>query len=276
MPSENKPGGFLAGMLPGLVSAGAQMVTSQIGLRRQYKYNLKMAQEQNRMNRENAEWILAQNKALQAEQLAYDSPAAQMARYKEAGLNPHLIYGQGSPGNAGSPVSMSPLPGANVGSVDASMPDLVGSFLSAQQVSAQIANLNQRTSTEAVRTQLTAIQADIAKTNPMLNPQVANVVSEAMMYAAEVKRQQGVILSTRFGDDNTAGERKVMADVEAMEQRLKLNQLDIGIRNKIYESKEFENTIKEIQSKWLKDADITPEHIRQGLMLILSGMVGKL
>lgn len=34
-------------------------------------------------------------------QNAYNSPEAQMQRYKAAGLNPHLIYGQGSPGNAG-------------------------------------------------------------------------------------------------------------------------------------------------------------------------------
>jgi len=29
----------------------------------------------------------------------YNSPASQMARYKAAGLNPNLIYGQGTPGN---------------------------------------------------------------------------------------------------------------------------------------------------------------------------------
>lgn len=36
----------------------------------------------------------------------YNSPKAQMQRYKEAGLNPQLIYGQGTPGNASAtPVS---------------------------------------------------------------------------------------------------------------------------------------------------------------------------
>lgn len=30
----------------------------------------------------------------------YNDPESQMERYKEAGLNPHLIYGQGTPGNA--------------------------------------------------------------------------------------------------------------------------------------------------------------------------------
>jgi len=32
----------------------------------------------------------------------YNSPASQMARFKSAGLNPNLIYGQGNSGNAGS------------------------------------------------------------------------------------------------------------------------------------------------------------------------------
>lgn len=32
----------------------------------------------------------------------YNSPRAQMQRFQEAGLNPHLIYGQGNPGNASS------------------------------------------------------------------------------------------------------------------------------------------------------------------------------
>lgn len=38
----------------------------------------------------------------------YNSPEAQMERFKAAGLNPHLIYGSGTPGNASSPVNYSP------------------------------------------------------------------------------------------------------------------------------------------------------------------------
>lgn len=35
-------------------------------------------------------------------QNAYNTPAAQMQRFKEAGLNPNLMYGRGSEGNAGA------------------------------------------------------------------------------------------------------------------------------------------------------------------------------
>lgn len=42
------------------------------------------------------------------EQNLYNSPAAQMARFKAGGLNPNLIYGQGSAGNASAPPSYQP------------------------------------------------------------------------------------------------------------------------------------------------------------------------
>lgn len=42
-------------------------------------------------------------------QNAYNSPAEQMKRFGAAGLNPHLIYGQGNPGNAqGTPQYQAP------------------------------------------------------------------------------------------------------------------------------------------------------------------------
>lgn len=53
------------------------------------------AREQNELNMQN--WLKQQE---------YNSPKNQMARFSEAGLNPQLIYGQGTPGNAVSaPVS---------------------------------------------------------------------------------------------------------------------------------------------------------------------------
>lgn len=38
----------------------------------------------------------------------YNTPEAQMQRFKEAGLNPNLIYGQGNSGNAGAPSMPTP------------------------------------------------------------------------------------------------------------------------------------------------------------------------
>lgn len=45
------------------------------------------------------------NRKMVREQNEYNSPAQQMARYRAAGLNPNLIYGQGNSGNQSAPVS---------------------------------------------------------------------------------------------------------------------------------------------------------------------------
>lgn len=73
--------------------------------------NRKFAREMYKTQRQDAlsDWEM---------QNAYNSPAAQMARFKDAGLNPHLIYGQG---NVASPVRSS---GAGGGQAVAPRTDL--------------------------------------------------------------------------------------------------------------------------------------------------------
>lgn len=56
-----------------------------------YRYQTRLAEQQNQYNLDM--WNL---------QNEYNSPAAQMRRYQEAGLNPALMYGQVTPGNATS------------------------------------------------------------------------------------------------------------------------------------------------------------------------------
>ena len=64
-------------------------------------------------------------------QNAYNSPAAQMQRFKQAGLNPNLIYGRGDSGNAGavsqaSPPSVSRAPyRSDLGSVGANVAGMI-------------------------------------------------------------------------------------------------------------------------------------------------------
>lgn len=68
----------------------------------------------------------------------YNDPESQMARFKAAGLNPHLIYGQGNAGNNSSPASYQPAnlqykyAAGNTGeSIQATLPTLmqIGSWL---------------------------------------------------------------------------------------------------------------------------------------------------
>lgn len=77
------------------IGAGSNWVNSKGNLKR----NLRLADFQNEKNIEN--WN-AQN--------AYNSPEAQMARLKKAGLNPNLVYGNGTVANnsSGLPPYQSP------------------------------------------------------------------------------------------------------------------------------------------------------------------------
>lgn len=276
MPEPTSTAAFLSAIMPAVVTAG-QGITNAMGVKRQYKYNVKAMHEQNKLNRENQEWALEQNRKLLAEQLAYDSPEAQMARYKAAGLNPHLIYGQGSSGTQGSPISIG-APDSRMAPVDASIPNYAGTFLSAQQQVAQLGLTDARTEQTMMKTQADAMQVEIAKTNPMLNPSVASWVASSMEETAKLKAMEARFLMHRNKGETISDTRmanKIEMEIELMSQRLGLNTADIAIRNKILESKEYENAVKELQANWLKNGDFTPEHIRQGLMLLLSKMIGR-
>jgi len=81
--------------LGALASAGISLGSSLISQFFGNNAAQKQAKEQNELNMQN--WLKQQE---------YNSPKNQMNRFSEAGLNPQLIYGQGTPGNAASaPVS---------------------------------------------------------------------------------------------------------------------------------------------------------------------------
>lgn len=85
-------------IVAGLISAGAGIANSLItnsSNNQSYSDSVNLMREQNKINRAN--WI-AQN--------AYNSPAAQMARYAAAGLNPNIIYGNSQQVSSGNSEQM--------------------------------------------------------------------------------------------------------------------------------------------------------------------------
>lgn len=267
--------GLLSKILPEVAVAGIQAVTRG-GPRRQYKWNKKAAEDANRMNRENQQWLLEQNQRLQEEQRDYDSAAAQMQRYKDAGLNPHLMYGSGGGAGGAFPIDAGNVGSANIQPPSASYPDIAGSFLSAGQSIAQRQLAEARTNESEINQALKSLQIDIAKTNPMLNPGVYDWVTTSMMEAARLKSLESRQWLSRDRDTGMLRvQDRVNKEIESLSQRLGLNTADLAIKNKILESKEFENAVKEVQAQWLKDGDLSPEHIRQGLMLLLTKMLGR-
>lgn len=273
------PQGFIASMLPGMVSSGISAIT-QGGPRRQYKWNKKAAEWNQSTNRANQEWLLEQNKRLQEEQRIYDDPKSQMARYKAAGLNPHLIYGgSGSSGGGAFPIDAGSMPPANVQPPSAHYPDIGSSFLRAGQAIAQTNLAEARAGEVAMNTAYKSVLIDIAKSNPMLKPGVAESIAQMTQSTAMLKAREAEYMRGAWMDrDRDHSERlyvaKIRMELENELQRLGLNTVDLEIKNKILESKEFENFLKEIQVKWMRDNEITPQLILQSGMQILKQLLG--
>lgn len=140
MPISALGAGFIGAGLSTLGSVGGSLISNAVNSktsynlqRREQEYNQRMAEWQNEVNVAN--WQMQND---------YNTPAAQMQRFQEAGLNPNLIYGNGtaSAGNATSApeaAKVNPAPGkmspANFG--DMGMSDAVNAFAQIQNLSNQ-------------------------------------------------------------------------------------------------------------------------------------------
>lgn len=85
MAISNSSASLLSAPISSAVSGGFGLLGSYL----QYKYNTRLAEKQNQYNIDM--WKM---------QNEYNTPANQMRRYQEAGLNPYLVASQGNSGNA--------------------------------------------------------------------------------------------------------------------------------------------------------------------------------
>lgn len=142
----------LIAAIPGAAKAGGGFLQGHWN-RKQARKNLDKTIN---ANRELAQYAYQQDLEQWNRANEYNTPKAQMERYKEAGLNPHLIYGQGTPGNTqvGSP-KYNP-PSEDYSSVPApQIPQLgegLGAYLGTKLQMAQIDNVKANTDNVNART----------------------------------------------------------------------------------------------------------------------------
>lgn len=82
-----------------LFGTAVNAVGNLIGQKSANDANVQAVRETNQANRELAQYNWEQQVAMWNRQNEYNSPSAQMSRLKDAGLNPHLVYGNGVTGN---------------------------------------------------------------------------------------------------------------------------------------------------------------------------------
>lgn len=220
----------------------------------------------------------------------YNSPEAQMARFKAAGLNPNLIYGQGSAGNASSfpqyqPPQIryqyvAPTYGAAISSL---LPTLmsVGSWM--QDMALKRVQLRKAESgidlTEAQTSRARQLIDFLASRNPQLLKEAENKLSlfpyqkSAQRYAvqhaygslADMEMEHRYKFGRQlFGGSDSIADRRVIGDDEVG-----------GVRKLQFIEQYAKSRLAEAQSSWA-DFDITnPQAIMQMVFQGVMGMAGQ-
>jgi len=254
-----------AWVVPAILGA-ASLVSGIIGRKKQREENFNIAEYQN-----------AQNRGFIREQNEYNSPKSQMSRFQEAGLNPHLIYGQGNPGNQSAPQQASDIRPIDYGSMG--VPEALALMNQTGMMQSQIQAQNANTRRTGVLTELNQLQADVVRKNPLLNEEGFNAIITSLKATAESKvanagmdtlnsewaNMQGI---GKYGGMKL-GEVKLFKELELLEQRFNLGTLDSKIKAEVVNSKEFQNAIMEVQKNFMTNAEITPQHILQFVQLLL-------
>lgn len=231
-------------------NAGSILAQGNLNKRTQ-KWNEKMYAQQRQDSL--ADWAM---------QNEYNSPLAQMARYRDAGLNPHLIYGQSNTADAvRSTQAQSWNPRApqlnfDGGSIMASYYDVqlkeaqIDNLRTANTVAtqeailkaAQTANTAQQTAksefdldlAKSLReTSLQAAEANLRQTQAQTQMTLDNNERQKALTSSSLQEAAERILHTRLQQANTKHEaNRIQATIEGIKKDNQLKDLDIDLRRR--------------------------------------------
>lgn len=251
----------------------------------QSRANKKAAQWSNEMNVANNDVAYNRQQELLKFQLDYNSPTAQMDRFKQAGLNPNLVYGQGSPGNMQSapeppkpaPVNRQPIDMSQVSALAMQVQQM-------KMMQAQTDLTEAKTDESTVKQDLIRAQTAVAEANPYLSAGYVQSLVSQMESTARMKKQeadwklsetQQYVNGQHMGTGPAKGVVAMEQQLALLEQKFNLGEKDLKVKAQIIQSKDFQNALQQIQVEWMKNAEITPQHIYQGIMLFLQMLMRK-
>lgn len=250
-------------------AAATQSATGFLGIKRQYKYNAKLAELQHGKNLELLKY-----------QLDYNTPKSQMARFGEAGLNPNLIYGQGDAGSMQSAPKYPDIQPPDVQGAyrDFANNDIITKLQQLKLMQAQTDLTQNKASESGVKQDLMQAQKDLIRANPYLNEGYMRSFLNDMYYSSTIKESQHMLLNYQakgFRDSEqgySVGQAKINKELDLLTQKFNLGEQDKKIKAETINGKNFQNSILEVQKRFMTDAEISPEHIRQFIMMLITKM----
>lgn len=238
------------GLMDNITNVGSQLYTNL----RNEKLTKEMYERQLRDNK--AQWHM---------QNSYNSPTAQMARLREAGLNPHLIYGGGSGGGTASPM---PSASGSASQGQAPRTNFKDSILAYQNVRQQEATTNNLIAQNDVIKQeanLKVAQIAAAVTSNSKNVYLLQQAKDLSKYALDaaklgVDQQQKQLDYTAAQTQNTQAQTKNAAltgerqELENRLLRMGINPSDPTWMRAIAQFMQGNQSISDIISKIRKNA----------------------
>lgn len=196
---------------------------------------------------------------------AYNSPEAQMKRYKDAGLNPNLIYGQGTPGNiTGTAVQ------AN-GNVQRA--DVLGSVMeklmfnkemelkdaTIDQIKANTQLIQERTGSEDWK------QTRQSQDFDYLNENYPEVLRK-------IKRENEIGDTTKESQiqSSQAGAILLSHKIQTELYKQGLMNQDGSIKTEVLKGKELQNALMQLQKDFVADGDFNASHFWQAVLMLIS------
>lgn len=222
----------------------------------QNQYNQGLWNQQNTYNEAQRDNERAYNLEMWNMQNKYNSPQEQMARFTEAGLNPHLIYGQGSTGNAGS-LSSPTMRASQVESNALQSPDVKG--YSRANVESVTRGLDvfgdyQRFNNLQAQTNNIEAQTDLAKQDALLKAQqgalnAIGIKSQGLKYRVDKQLADTTVQAAQENLRITQAQVKKSAADAAVSVNTKdsrIKEAEQRVRNMVkqYQGQELENKLK--------------------------------
>lgn len=254
-----------AWLIPAAMTAGSMGLQALLGNH--------AANKQQRNNMALAKFQADANMQYLREQLRYDSPVEQMKRFKQAGLNPHLVYGQGSPGNQNAPMRYPDIKPADFQSSANQIASMLPLANQTALTRAQVNATNAKTDQTYAVTAVNKLQAQVLARNPALNDSAYKAIIDGLVSTAQIKASQAGITGNLAEWQPVLSQQaavKVQREIELLDQRFNLGKLDGDIKTQVLKSKEFQNAILEVQKKFMADGDLTPQHIFQFITMLLT------
>lgn len=221
------PSGMISGVLGGIGN-----LLGNAGMAQQQRRNL---EEQNRANMNLAQYQYSTQVDMWNRANAYNTPAAQMQRFKDAGLNPNLIYGQGNAGNSPNvlpqyhapDVNMMKSPLVNIPAALSAYQDMSIKGAQLSNLKAQNENIQQDTANKAVQQAIMSLNAGKLKAGmPFWD---YNALNEYQRNIAQLQMQEETGHLRRYQADME--EKRVNAFTDTL--KLSLKNADATLKNTI-------------------------------------------